>query len=139
MHTHLTRRASLAAALLGFIGLVTLAGCGGDGFVIDDGPSHTGIGGRVTTGATGVQGAINSPLLPGVVVTALSPQGVEAARQTTNNQGYYFIALPPGTYQVQGLAATFKGVALQPPAPQTVTITDHITAPANLIYTPAAQ
>jgi carboxypeptidase family protein len=66
----------------------------------------TGIEGRLVAGPTCPVVQPNDPAcadrpLPGVTVVVLTAAGTEAARTTTDAEGFYAIPLPPGPYTIE--------------------------------------
>ena len=140
MHTLCSRRAFLTTALPVLACLLTLTGCTtGDSSTLPDGHAHSGSGiqGQVTRGPLSPvtqAGQTNTAPLPGVVIRVLTPEGTEQARQTTDSQGSYSIAVPAGIYKVQGLAPSGAQGFPTPPAAQTVTVVATQFVTVNLVY-----
>jgi hypothetical protein len=131
-HYHRHRFAGKRSLILTFTGLLALplVGCGaGSGMPI---LQTSGIQGRATEGPISpvqIPGQPNSQTLPNAIIT-VQPQGGggELARQTTDAQGNFKIALAPGAYQVVPLPPD-PSSPLPRAAPQTVTV------PANQFVT----
>ena len=141
MPAFLSRRTFVATALLAVACLPALTGCsrGDSGTTphVGIGSAVSGIQGQATRGPlTPVtqSGQPNTAPLPNVVVRILTPSGAEVARQTTDSQGNYKIALSAGAYQVQGLASGGSQGLPSPPAPQTVTVAANQFITVNLDY-----
>jgi hypothetical protein len=95
----------------------------------------TGVRGLVTAGPTcPVEQAGQSPCVravPGAVIVALDPAGREVGRATTDAAGHYFVALPPGSYQL--VTQPVEGL-LSKPAPKSVVVMDGPPTQLDLEY-----
>ena len=93
------------------------SGVPGAGMDADGGGGSTGGGGGIVPGGTGVEGhAMAGPTCPvarpndpacadrpvvGATLVFLTAEGVEAARTTTDADGFYAVPLPPGRYTIE--------------------------------------
>ena len=128
MSVHLGRW-MVAIPLYGF-----LAGCGGGG---GNAPLLSGVQGQATRGPispVSQQGQPNDAPFPGVVIVIERQNGSEAARQITDSQGNFKIAVSPGVYEVVGLPPNGSSGPPTPEAPQTVAVVAGQYATVNVSY-----